>query len=241
MIIKNRMFDTSQGTSMSDRIQFVSQGPTPDSAINHDPLFKQWIEMHKDSTRRDARDNADCLEAVFRDSDAADSRGTHKITPAGKKADDVQDAQGDLQAIGYKHHRGDDQTNAAADSKVVALDKALLKKYGKQLTAEGQRAIEEDIAAKTSTANNSKQDIAFERQYLAGDEQELKVLAHGAPDQIEQANKDQLSLRVADRSREMSYMNDNERSLDADADILSQFGSLKIVYSNPHAFVRTGP
>jgi hypothetical protein len=219
---------------MSDKIQFVNPSKAPDSAISHDPLFQQWVSLHEKSFRRDTKDNGDCQDALNQDKTAIKARTGHQMSPAQKRADDRQDQHGDRQAIGDKLHPGADQKNATADSKIVALDKALLKKYGSKLTPEQMIILKEDIAAKTKTGDNSKNDVARERQYINGDNQELGVLKHGTPKQIEQANQHQIQMRQKDMELEGTYIKDNNRSKEADKQVLRAFGGVNIVEGSTH-------
>src|ERR1700733_9667862 len=219
---------------MSDKIQFTNPSKAPDSAISHDPLFQQWVNMHEKSFRRDTKDNTDCREALNQDKTAIEARSGHQMNRSQKRADDRQDLQGDHQAIGDKHHPGADQKNADADSKIVAIDKALLKKYGSKLTPEQTRTLKEDIAAKTKTGDNSKHDVAREREYINGDNQELGVLKHGTPKQVEQANQHQIQMRQKDMDLEGTYIKDNNRSKEADKQVLRMFGGVNIVEGSTH-------
>jgi hypothetical protein len=214
---------------MTDKIQFTNPSKAPETAMSQDPLFKQWVSLHENSIRRDTKDNADCQDALTQDKSAIDARTGHKMTRADKRADDRQDVKGDRQAIGDKHHPGADQKNASADSKIVALDKALLKKYGNKLTPEQKHVLEEDIAAKEKTKNNSKGDIPQEREYIKGDKQEIGVLKHGTPQQIEAANQHQIQMRQRDLTNEGSYIADNNRSKEADKRVLHVFGGIDLI------------
>jgi hypothetical protein len=234
---KDGACDTIRGViTMSDQIQFVQPTKSPDTAMSHDPLFKQWVSMHEKSYRRDTKDNGDCLDAKNQDKTAVDARTAHQWKGAQKRADDRQDLKGDRQAIGDKHHAGADQMNASADSKIVKLDRALLKKYGAKLTPEQKQTLEEDIAAKTKTGANSKDDVPRERQYITGDQREINALKHGSKAQIEQANQNQIQMRQRDMGLEGTYIKDNDRSKEADKKVLGMFGGIKIVdgSTTPH-------
>ncbi len=222
---------------MGDKIQFVPQGQKPETPISHDPLFSQWINMHKDSFKRDTKDSSDSMDAYRQDVLSSIGRKTGKTTAAQKRADDLQDLQGDRQAIGDKHHPGADQRNANADSKIVALDQALLKKYGDKLSPEMRQTLQEDIAAKTKTAANSTEDIGRERQYIKSDNRELAALAHGSKAQIRAADREQIGQRDKDAQREVGYVQDNDRSQAVDKKILSQFGGIQIVHSPEVAYL----